>query len=297
MSARHNVARCLAPYQRIAVWGGGSLAALAMERWLPRERIVAVLDSDPEKQGKEFSGLAISDPATANLADYDVIVICITAYLEAFEEIARRKFAGSYSYIYELMIDSGGRPIGELEKLSIDYQRVRDGNVLITLLKRPQFMTVVSYRLTRHLDQSPMLRPLFYISLFFHYLTCAFTKIELPYTVRAGAGLLFAHIGGCVFNRDVRVGDCFTAYQFTTIGSDDSGRVPRIGSFVSVYSSATVLGDTDIGDHSRVGANSTVIAMKCAPGSTLAGSPAKVVATREFSASRRSAAVSGTVSG
>jgi serine acetyltransferase len=251
-----------------------------MDRWLPRARVVAVLDSDPAKQGKQFFGLAISDPATTNLAGYDAIVVCITAYLEAFEDIARRKFAGSYSYIYELMNDPGDRPMSELEKLLIDYQRARDGNFLLTLLKHPQFMTVVSYRLTRHLEQSWMLRPLFYVSLFFHYLLCAFTRIELPYTVKAGAGLLFEHIGGSVFHRDVEVGACFTIYQFTTIGSDDSGRVPRIGSFVSVYSGAAVLGDANIGDHSRVGANATVLGTKCAPGSTLVGTPAKIATTR-----------------
>lgn len=290
MSARHNVARSLAPYQRIAVWGAGSLAALAMERWLPRERVVAVLDSDPAKQGKPFFGLAISDPATADLAGCDVIVVCITAYLEAFEAIAGQDYRGRFFYIYELMADSGGNPQSELEKLSIDYQRTRNGNLFLTLLSRPQFMTVVTYRLTRHCDQIPMLRPLFYVALFFHYLACAFTKIELPYTVKAEAGLWFPHLGGAVFNKDVELGACVSIFQFTTIGADDSGRMPHIGSFVTVNTGAVVLGDARIGDHSRVGANATVLGLSCPAGSTLVGTPARVIKTQTVATDRAKAA-------
>ena len=94
----------------------------------------------------------MSDPATADLGSFDVIVVCITAYLEAFEAIARRNYRGQFFYIYELMAESGGAPQSELEKLSIDYQRTRNGNLFLTLLSRPQFMTVVTYRLTRHCD-------------------------------------------------------------------------------------------------------------------------------------------------
>ncbi len=290
MSARNNVARSLAPYQRIAVWGAGSLGALAMERWLPRERVSAVLDSDPAKQGKPFHGLTVSDPATADLSGYDVIAVCITAYLEAFEEIARRGFRGRFFSIYELMTDTGGQPQSELEKLSIDYLRARNGNLFLTLLSRPQFMTVATYRLTRHCDQTPMLRPLFYVALFFHYLSCAFTKIELPCTVKAGAGLWFPHLGGTVFNKDVELGACVNIFQFTTIGADDSGRMPRIGSFVTVNTGAVVLGDATIGDHSRIGANATVLGLSCPAGSTLVGTPARVIRTQNVAADRAKAA-------
>jgi serine O-acetyltransferase len=290
MSARHNVARSLAPYQRIAVWGAGSLAALAMDRWLPRERVVAVLDSDPAKQGKTFHGLPVSDPATADLGSFDVIVVCITAYLEAFEAIARRNYRGPFFYIYELMAETGGAPQSELEKLSIDYQRTRNGNLFLTLLSRPQFLTVVTYRLTRHCDATPLLRPLFYVALFFHYLFCAFSRIELPYTVKAGAGLWFPHLGGAVFNKDVELGACVSIFQFTTIGADDTGRMPRIGSFVTVNTGAVVLGDAQIGDHSRIGANATVLGMSCPPGSTLVGTPARVTKTQTIVADRMKAA-------
>lgn len=289
MSARHNVSRALAPHQRIAVWGAGSLAALAMNRWLPRERVVAVLDSDLAKQGKPFFGLSVADPATADLSGFDVIVVCITAYLEAFEAIERRDNRGRYFYIYELLANAGDAPQSELDKLAIDYQRTCNGNLFLTLLSCPQFMTVATYRLTRHCSAVPVLRPLFYVALFFHYLLCAFSKIELPYTVKAGAGLWFPHLGGAVFNKDVELGHCVSIFQFTTIGADDTGRMPRIGSFVTVNSGAAVLGDAMIGDHSRIGANATVLALSCPPGSTLVGTPARVIKTRTIATGRNKA--------
>ena len=36
--------------------------------------------------------------------------------------------------------------MSELSKLAIDYHRARTGNLALTLLTRPQFLTVVSFR-------------------------------------------------------------------------------------------------------------------------------------------------------
>jgi serine acetyltransferase len=279
VSIRASVVRALAGYQRIAVWGAGSLAVTAMNDWLPRDRVVAVFDRDPGKLGQPFFGLAVADPDAVRLGEYDAVVVCITAYLEAFRDIAARNDAPAYFYIYELALDERA-PISELSKLAIDYHRARNRNLFLTILSSPQFLTVVSFRLTRHFANHPMLVPLFYIAAFFHYIFCAWSKIELPYTVSAGPGLLFPHLGGAVINRSTVLGSFVKIYQFTTFGADDSSAVPRIGDFVTVNAGAVLLGSTEIADHSRVGANATVLGLKCEPGSVLVGTPARVVGSQ-----------------
>jgi serine O-acetyltransferase len=279
VSIRASVGRSLAGYRRIAVWGAGSLAAMAMRDWLPRDRVVAVFDRDPGKHGKPFFGLTVSDPDSATLGEYDAVVVCITAYLEAFRNIVARDDAPAYFYIYELAADEQ-ESATELSKLAVDYHRARNRNLLLTILSSPQFLTVVTYRLTRCCLNHALLAPLFYVAVFCHYLVCAFSKIELPYTVKAGPGLFFPHLGGVVINRDTEFGAFVKIYQFTTFGADDSGAVPTVGDFITINPGAVVLGSAHIANHSRIGANATVLGLQCEPGSVLVGTPARAVGSQ-----------------
>ena len=271
----------LADYNRIAVWGAGSLAVQAMNRWLPRNRIETVVDSDPGKQGSEFFGLSIEAPEQTDFSGYDAVVVCITAYAEAFVSIREAAPETPCFYIFELLTSDCDGP-SEIAKLKIDYVRSQNGSLIATLVTRPQFFAILTYRLTRHCQTRSYLRPAFFVCLFWHYCVCAWLSIELPCTVEAGAGLKIAHLGGVVFNRDVRLGNCVTLYQFTTLGADDSGAAPEIGSFVTVNTGAAVLGACRIGEHSRIGANATVLGLACPPGSTVVGTPARIVKTYDI---------------
>ena len=108
--------------------------------------------------------------------------------------------------------------------------------------------------------------------------------------MKAGAGLWFPHLGGAVFNKDVELGACVSIFQFTTIGADDIGRMPRIGSFVTVNTGAVVLGDAQIGDHSRVGANATVLGLSCPPEAHWSARRRSVIKTQTVVTDRMKAA-------
>lgn len=77
-----------------------------------------------------------------------------------------------------------------------------------------------------------------------------------------GKGLLVVH-GGTVYINCKSIGENFTIYQGTTLGSRKYGlkykdEIPTIGNDVIVYTGAVISGDISIGNHARIGANTFV---------------------------------------
>ncbi len=101
--------------------------------------------------------------------------------------------------------------------------------------------------------------------------------IEVPYTVRLGRRVEFAHHGGTVVNGWAAIGDDCVIRHGVTIGVRDVDRVdelPVLRDRVDVGAGAVILGGIDVGEGSRIGANAVVV-RDVAPGSIVGGVPAK----------------------
>ena len=96
-----------------------------------------------------------------------------------------------------------------------------------------------------------------------------------------GKGLKFVHPTSIVIGKCVIAGENLHLYQNTTLGGAHAGDVhkgnqPTIGSNVTVYCGAAVLGKINVGDNTIVAANSTLL--KDAPeNSVCVGSPARII--------------------
>lgn len=103
--------------------------------------------------------------------------------------------------------------------------------------------------------------------------------IELPYTVRVGRRVEFAHHGGIVINGWAGIGnDCVVRHGVTigVRGVDEVDELPILADGVEVGVGAVILGGILVGEGSRIGANAVVV-RDVPAGSTVAGVPARVI--------------------
>lgn len=98
---------------------------------------------------------------------------------------------------------------------------------------------------------------------------------EIYFSNEIGAGLRLVHGLGTVIGSRNRIGKGFTIYQGSTIGHREVGEPgAMIGSDVTVYAHALVLGAVRVGDRAVIAAQAVVL--KNVPaGATMLGSPAK----------------------
>ena len=85
------------------------------------------------------------------------------------------------------------------------------------------------------------------------------------------------HPNGIVIHPDVSLGPNCLIFQQVTIGANFRG-TPVVGANVDFGAGAKVLGPIVIGDHAMIGANSVVL-RDVAPGTIVAGIPARVIAS------------------
>lgn len=104
------------------------------------------------------------------------------------------------------------------------------------------------------------------------------TGIQIPPGVFA-EGLSIAHYGSIIVNSRARVGALCRLHSATNIGAREYERPPTIGARVYIGPGAVIYGDIQIGDEAVIGANS-VVNRDVPAGSTVAGSPARVIAER-----------------
>lgn len=99
-------------------------------------------------------------------------------------------------------------------------------------------------------------------------------------TAKISGGLHLPHAVGIVIGEDVSIGENTTIYQNVTIGRSDirEKTSPVIGAHVTIYAGAVIAGAVTIGNGAVVGSNA-VVRSDVAPGETVGGVPAKVLAT------------------
>lgn len=105
------------------------------------------------------------------------------------------------------------------------------------------------------------------------------TGIEIHPGAQIGKGFFIDHGHGVIIGETTVIGDNVTLYQVVTLGGtgkEQGKRHPTIGNNVMISTGAKVLGSFKIGDNSKIGAGSVVLA-EVPPGSTVVGVPGRVV--------------------
>ncbi len=105
------------------------------------------------------------------------------------------------------------------------------------------------------------------------------TGVEIHPAARIGRRLFIDHAMGVVIGETAMIGDDVTLYQGVTLGGTGKGhgkRHPTICDGVFIGNNANVLGNVTVGQNSRVGAGSVVLA-DVPPNSTVVGVPAHIV--------------------
>jgi serine O-acetyltransferase len=101
------------------------------------------------------------------------------------------------------------------------------------------------------------------------------TGVEIHPAARIGKALFIDHGAGVVIGETAEIGDDVTLYQGVTLGGTGFARGkrhPTIGDRVVIGSGAKVLGPVEVGNCSKVGANSVVI-HDVPENSTVVGNP------------------------
>jgi serine O-acetyltransferase len=106
-------------------------------------------------------------------------------------------------------------------------------------------------------------------------LTTIVTGIEIHPAAKIGRGLFIDHGAGVVIGETAEVGDDVTMYQGVTLGGTGFARGkrhPTVGDEVMIGAGAKLLGPIEIGERSKVGANSVVV-HDVPANSTVVGNP------------------------
>ncbi|NJL81123.1 MAG: serine O-acetyltransferase [Richelia sp. RM2_1_2] len=107
--------------------------------------------------------------------------------------------------------------------------------------------------------------------------------IEIHPGAQIGKGVFIDHGMGVVIGETAIVGDYTLIYQGVTLGGTgkESGkRHPTIGNNVVVGAGASVLGNIQIGDRTRIGAGSVVL-RDVAPSCTIVGIPGREISRKQ----------------
>ncbi len=153
---------------------------------------------------------------------------------------------------------------------------------LKTMRYEPGYRCTWHYRLAVYLGQRPGLLALVARKLHAfvreHYMYKY--GIRIPPETKVGRGLYIGHFSGLIVAPAVVLGDNCNLSQGVTLGFKPSGAHagnPVVGDNVYIGPGAKVIGGITLGDGVVVGANA-VVTKDAAPGSVLAGIPARVLA-------------------
>jgi len=108
------------------------------------------------------------------------------------------------------------------------------------------------------------------------------TGIEIHPGARIGKCFFVDHGDGTVIGETTEIGDYVTLFQQVTLGGtgkEKGKRHPTLKDHVVVAAGAKVLGNIEIGEYSKVGANAVVV-KNVPPHSTVVGVPGRVVTLR-----------------
>ena len=120
------------------------------------------------------------------------------------------------------------------------------------------FQALIVYRVFRwcYERQIPVLPIRFLVERFIEITT----GISIPAETRIGRGLRIHHFGGIIFHPHAVIGQGCNVYHGVTLGDLGGwGGAPRVGNNVVIGAGAKLLGQIEIGDYCRIGANAVVL--------------------------------------
>ncbi len=139
----------------------------------------------------------------------------------------------------------------------------------------PSFKAIIRYRIAHKLYMNKH----YLLARWYSQRTARKTGIEIHPGATFGKGLFIDHGHGVVIGETAVIGDNVTLYQGVTLGGtgkEQGKRHPTVGNNVMISAGAKVLGSFTIGENSKIGAGSVVLA-EVPPNSTVVGVPGRVV--------------------
>ena len=137
------------------------------------------------------------------------------------------------------------------------------------------FHALQSYRIAHWLWQNERED----LALFFQNRISVAFGVDIHPAARIGRGIMLDHATGLVIGETSIVGNNVSIMQSVTLGGtgkDSGDRHPKVCDGVLISAGATILGNIHLGEGSKIGAGSVVLA-NVEPHTTVAGVPAKVV--------------------
>ena len=114
------------------------------------------------------------------------------------------------------------------------------------------------------------------VSVLRHLFWSVVTGADIPINAQIAGGLLIPHPNGIVMHAGVKVGPNCLIFQQVTIGSKDDSQPPIIGGHVDIGAGAKLIGEINIGNHAKIGANAVVL-IDVPEGRSAVGVPAKII--------------------
>ena len=143
------------------------------------------------------------------------------------------------------------------------------------VLLYPSFKAMIYYRIAHKLYKKKH----YFLARFISQRGAHKTGIEIHPGAQIGKGFFIDHGHGVIIGETTVIGDNVTLYQGVTLGGtgkEHGKRHPTLGNNVMVSAGAKVLGSFTIGENSKIGAGSVVLA-EVPPNSTVVGVPGRVV--------------------
>lgn len=139
----------------------------------------------------------------------------------------------------------------------------------------PSFKVMIHYRIAHKLYKKKH----FFLARWISQRAARKTGIEIHPGAQIGKGFFIDHGNGVIIGETTIIGDNVTLFQGVTLGGtgkEQGKRHPTIGNNVMISAGAKVLGSFKVGDNSKIGAGSVVLA-EVLPNSTVVGVPGRVV--------------------
>ncbi len=143
------------------------------------------------------------------------------------------------------------------------------------VLLYPSFWAILKYRKAHSL----YMKKHYFLARWISQRSARKTGIEIHPGAKIGKGLFIDHGHGVVIGETAIIGDNVTLYQGVTLGGtgkEKGKRHPTIGDNVMISAGAKILGSFTVGENSKIGAGSVVLA-EVPPNSTVVGVPGRIV--------------------
>lgn len=143
------------------------------------------------------------------------------------------------------------------------------------VLLYPGFKAMLHYRLAHKLYEHKM----FFLARYVSQRAVRKTGIEIHPGAQIGEGFFIDHGTGVIIGETTIIGNNVTLYQGVTLGGtgkEHGKRHPTIQDNVMISAGAKVLGSFTVGENSKIGAGSVVLA-EVPPNCTVVGVPGRIV--------------------